>query len=132
MYKAFHIKLTYNLQNLFLFERTDYEAVARQSGYFTQIYVCTTKKQHCVSVTGIKLWNSIEIYIYNSKTEQAFNTKFKCFLISSYLDIVENANKWKIKEITLYEIQHLWLLILHCANLWLSHMSVCIYCAHAC
>ena len=51
------------------------------------------KKQHCDSVTGIKLWNSIESYIKNSKTEQALKTKFKCFLISAYLDTVENANK---------------------------------------
>ena len=49
------------------------------------------KKQHRVSVTGIKLWNCIENYIKNGKAEQAFKTKFKCFLISSYLDTVENA-----------------------------------------
>ena len=36
--------------------------------------------------------------ILNSKTEQAFKTKFKCFSISSYLDTVENATK--IEEIT--------------------------------
>ena len=88
MYKAFHIKLPCNLQKLFLFERPDYAAVTRQSGSFRQTYVRTTKKQQCVSVS-IKLWNGIENYIKNSKTKQAFKTKFKCFLISSYLDTIE-------------------------------------------
>ena len=68
MYKAFYMKLLCNLQKLFLFERPDYAVVARQSGSFRQTYVHTTKKQHCVSVTGIKLWNCIENYIKNSKT----------------------------------------------------------------
>ena len=56
-------------------------------------HVRTTKKQHCVSVTGIKLWNCSENYIKNSKTIQAYKTKFKCVLIPSYLDTAENAKK---------------------------------------
>ena len=82
MYKAFHMKLPCNLQKLFLFERPDYVVVTRQSGSFRQTYVHTTNKHHCVSVTGIKLWNCIENYIKNSKTEQAIKTRFKSFLIS--------------------------------------------------
>ena len=73
MYKAFHIKLPCNLQKLFLLERPDYAVVTSQCGSFRQTYVRTTKKQHCDSVTGIKLWNCIENYIKNSKTEQ-FNS----------------------------------------------------------
>ena len=49
------------------------------------------KRNNCVSVTSIKLWNCIENYIKNSKNEQAHKTKFKCFFICSYLDTVENA-----------------------------------------
>ena len=64
-----------------------------ESGSFRQTYVRTTKKQHCVFVTGIKLWNCIENYIKNSKTEQASKTKFECILTSSYLNTVENAKK---------------------------------------
>ena len=86
------MKLPCNLQKLFLFEKPDYAVVTRQGGSFRQTYVRTTIKQHCVSVTGIKLWNCIENYIKNSKTEQAFKARFNCFLIS-YLDTVENANK---------------------------------------
>ena len=37
------------------------------------------QKNNTVSVTGIKLWNSIDNYIKNSKTEQASKTKSKCF-----------------------------------------------------
>ena len=79
MHKAFHMKLPFNQQKLFLLKRPDYVVVTRQSGSFRQTYVHTTKKQHCVSVTGIKLRNCIENYIKNSKTEQAIKTKFKCF-----------------------------------------------------
>ena len=93
MHKAFHTKLPCNLQKLFLFERPDNAVVRRKNGSFRQTYVHTTKKQHCVSVTGIKLWNFIENNNKNSKTEQALKTKLKCFLISSYLDTEENANK---------------------------------------
>ena len=59
MHKTFHMKLQCNLQKPFLLKRPDYAVVARQSGSFRQTYVCTTKKQHCISVTGIKLWNCI-------------------------------------------------------------------------
>ena len=69
MHRAFHMKLPHNLQKLFLFERPDYAVVTRQSGSFRQTYAHTTKKQQCVSVTGIKLRNCIENYIKNSKTE---------------------------------------------------------------
>ena len=67
-----------NQQKLF-YLRPDYAVVIGLSGSFRQTYVHTTKKQHCISFTGIKLWNSIEHYIKNIKTEQAFKTKFKCF-----------------------------------------------------
>ena len=63
IYKAFHMKLPCNLQKLFLLKRPDYAVARRQSGSFRQTYVRTTKKEHCVSVTGIKLWNFIENYI---------------------------------------------------------------------
>ena len=82
MHKAFHIKLPCDLQKLFLFEKPYYAVVTRQSGSFRQTYVHITKKRHCVSVTGIQLWNIIENYMKNSKTEQAVKTKVKSFLIS--------------------------------------------------
>ena len=75
MYKAFDMKLPHNLQDHFLFERTDYKVVTRQSGSFRQTYVHATRKQHCVSVTGIKLCNCIEYYIKNSNTDQVFRIK---------------------------------------------------------
>ena len=88
-----HMTLPCNLLKLSLFERSDYADVTRQSSSFRQTYVRTTKKQHCISATGIKLWNCNENYIKNRQTEQVSKTKFKCFLISFYLDTVENANK---------------------------------------
>ena len=59
MHKSFCMKLPCNLQKLILFGRPDYAVATRQSGSFRQTYVRTTKKQHCVSVTGIKLWHCI-------------------------------------------------------------------------
>ena len=60
------MKLPYNQQQNFG-ERPDYAVVARQSGQIRQTYARTTKKQHCVPVTGIKLWNCIENYIKIAK-----------------------------------------------------------------
>ena len=41
MHKVFHMKLPYNPQKYFLFERPDYAVVTRQGGSFRQTYVCT-------------------------------------------------------------------------------------------
>ena len=87
--KAFHMKLPYNLQKHFLFERTDHEFPTTAKWFF-QTNVCMYyKKSNTVSVTGIKLWNSIDNCINISKTEQVSKTEFKCFFICSYLEIVE-------------------------------------------
>ena len=60
MNTAFCMKLPYNQQRHFLFERPDNAVATRQGGSFRQTYECTTEKQHYASDTGIKLWNSIE------------------------------------------------------------------------
>ena len=59
MYKAFHQLLPYNLQKYFTIKSNEYSIGTKQKNMFYQSYVSTTKKQHCISVAGVKLWNSI-------------------------------------------------------------------------
>ena len=63
MYKAFHMKLSYSQQELFylrdLIKQLQQVKVVPS---YKHMYVLQ-KKQNCVSVTGIKLWNSIENYV---------------------------------------------------------------------
>ena len=51
---------------------------------FYQKYVRTKQKQMCITVVGIKLWNSLDLKIKNSNTLDSFKTKYKGFLINKY------------------------------------------------
>ena len=44
-----------------------------------KVFYAQQKRQHCVSFTDIKLWNSIEKFIIDGKTNQIFKTKYKYF-----------------------------------------------------
>ena len=59
MHKAFHMTLPYNMQKHSLFKRTDYE-VKKGKFVASNKHMYVLQKSNCVSVTGIKLWNSIE------------------------------------------------------------------------
>ena len=59
MYKAFHQLLPCNLQKYFTIKSNVYGIETKQKNMLYQSCVRTTKKQHCISVAGVKLWNSI-------------------------------------------------------------------------
>ena len=59
MYKTFHQLLPYNLQRYFTIKSNEDGIETMQKYMFYQSYVRTTKKLHCISVAGVKLWNSI-------------------------------------------------------------------------
>ena len=44
----------------FTMKSNEYGIETKQKFTFCQSYVRTTKKQHCISVVGVKLWNSIK------------------------------------------------------------------------
>ena len=58
MYKAFHQLLPCYLQKYFTIKSNEY-GIETKTHMFYQSYVRTTKIQHCISVAGVKLWNSI-------------------------------------------------------------------------
>ena len=66
MYNAFHQQLPYNLQKYFAIKSNEYGIETKQRNMFYQSFVRTTKKQHCISVAGVKLWNSINNNLRNS------------------------------------------------------------------
>ena len=76
MYKAFHMKLPYNLQAHFVVAKNNYEIKARQSSSFRQIYVRIAKKQHCVSVIGINYGTTLKNSL-DSKTERIFSNNMQ-------------------------------------------------------
>ena len=50
----------------FTIKCNEYGFEVKQKNMFYQSYVCTTKKQHCISVAGVKLWTSINNNLKNS------------------------------------------------------------------
>ena len=49
---------------------------------FYQSYVRTTKKQHWISVAGVKLWNSINNNLRNSYSVLMFNFFNKNYMLN--------------------------------------------------
>ena len=73
MEKALHHLLPYNLQMYFTNKSNEYGIETKQQNMFCQYFVHTTKKQHCTSDAGLKLWNSININLENSYGVSKFN-----------------------------------------------------------
>ena len=76
MHKAFHHLLPCNSQKYFTIKSNEYGIETKQKNMFHQSYVRTTKKQHCISVARVKLWNGIN-NIKNSYSEQRFKKIIK-------------------------------------------------------
>ena len=82
MYKAFHKLLPCNLQKYFTIKSNVYGIETKQKNMFYQSYVRTTKKQHCISVAGVKLWNSLNNNLRNSHSVQMFLKKYKNYMLN--------------------------------------------------
>lgn len=82
LYKAYYKKLPENLQKLF----TTRERVhnLRGSAQFVLPKVRTTRKSFCMSVCGIKLWNSLDESIKHSRNVHRFKVMFKKLTWSYY------------------------------------------------
>ena len=57
----------------------------RQSGKFVVKYSRTEMKSFCISMAGVKLWNSLSETIRLSRSKSLFKVNFKRHLISSYV-----------------------------------------------
>ena len=58
MFKAYRYILPMNVHKLFRIHESRYSS--RHKCKFKQIYVCTNLKNMCISVTGVKLWNTLD------------------------------------------------------------------------
>ena len=82
MYKAFHQLLPCNLQKYFTIKSNVYGIETKQKNMLYQSYVRTTKKQHCISVAGVKLWNSINNDLRNSYSVLMFKKIYKNYMLN--------------------------------------------------
>ena len=56
----------------------------RKKQHFKLKQIRTKQKEMCLSVQGIKLWDSIPDEIKNSRTVDIFKLRYKYFLINQY------------------------------------------------
>ena len=67
MYKAFITNYYHTIyKKYFTIKSNEHDIEAKRKNMFYQTYVRTTKKQHCISVAGVNLWNSINNDLRNS------------------------------------------------------------------
>ena len=70
MFKAFHNLLPVNVQQLFSIYESAY--TTRQNCHFKHYYSRTTLKGMCISITGVKLWNSLDNSLKNCRNVHLF------------------------------------------------------------
>ena len=85
MFKAFHNLLPVNVQQLF----SIYESVytTRQNCHFKHYNSRTTLKGMCISITGVKLWNSLDNSLKNCRNVHLFNKYYTNRLLKSYVPV---------------------------------------------
>lgn len=82
MYKARNNTLPVNIQKLFTQREGGY--YLRGNDIFKQPTVRTVRKSMCVSVCGVKLWNTLGTHVKQCLNIQLFKTKLKDHFLSSY------------------------------------------------
>ena len=81
MYKAYNFLLPVTLQSFFTLNT---DSRLRNQFSFKQSYVRTTRKSNCISVTGIKLWNNLNINLRKLKKLSHFKLSCKRHLFQDY------------------------------------------------
>ena len=84
MYKANSKMLPKNLQLMFKDSSSQKTYSLRNKHDCHYKYVRTKQKQMCLSIYGIKLWNSMQNEIKYSKTIISFKSKYKLYLLNQY------------------------------------------------
>ena len=82
MYNSFHQLLPYNLQKYFTIKSNEYGIETKQKNMFYQSYVRTAKKQHCMHVARVKLWNSINNNLRNRYSVARFKKNYKDYMLN--------------------------------------------------
>ena len=83
MFKAYRYILPMNVQNLFKIHESRYSP--RHKYKFKQIYVRTNFKIMCISVTGVKLWNSLDNSLICCINVHHFKKCYTNRLLNSYV-----------------------------------------------
>ena len=76
--------LPVNIQNRFeIIKEPRYRT--RQTGHFVVKYFRTNIKSLCISIKGVKFWNSVDISFLRCKTEYAFKREYKKLMYNKYV-----------------------------------------------
>jgi hypothetical protein len=82
MYKAKNNKLPNNIQKLFNERQLSYNL--RGKLHFDRFSIRTTRKGFCISVCGVKLWNSLNMEIKQCPSMKQFKRRYKEMVFQSY------------------------------------------------
>ena len=83
MFKAYRYILPMNAQQLFRIHESRYSS--RHKCKFKQIHVRTNLKSMCISVTGVKLWNTLDNSLISCKNVHHFKKCYTDRLLNSYV-----------------------------------------------
>ena len=83
MFKAYRYILPMNVQKLFRIHDSRYSS--RYKCKFKQIYIRTNLKSMCISVTGVKLWNSFDNSLISCKNVHHFKKCYTNRLLNNYV-----------------------------------------------
>ena len=83
MFKAYRYILPMNVQKLFKIHESQYSS--RHKCKFKQIYVRTNLKSMCISVTGVKLWNSLDNSLISCINVHHFKKCYTNRLLNGYV-----------------------------------------------
>ena len=84
MYKVYNQNAPRNLLELFEVKVNNTYYNLRSKSAFNLKFVRTTQKQMCLSIRGIKLWNSLTQKMTKCKSIQSFKTQYKKDILSKY------------------------------------------------
>ena len=82
MYKAKNNKLPNNIQKLFNERQLSYNLRGKLN--FDRFSIRTTRKGFCISVCGVKLWNSLNMEIKQCPSMKQFKRRYKEMVFQSY------------------------------------------------
>ena len=84
-FKAFHNVLPVNVQQFFSIYESAY--TTRQNCNFKHLYSRTTLKGMCISITGVKLWNSLDNSLTNCRNVNLFKKYYTNRLSKNYVPV---------------------------------------------
>ena len=83
LFKAFHYFLPINVQQLFRIYESVYST--RHKCKFIQNHARTSLKSMCISVKGVKLWNSLDSSLISCRNIHKFKKQYTDKILNSYV-----------------------------------------------